>query len=601
MTERFQVDLRGIIELLSGHLYSSPSVFIRELLQNAVDAITARREIDPAHDGRVRFEFVEPKHDGATLIVEDNGIGLSESEIHRFLATIGASSKKQLPSQRSTFIGQFGIGILSCFMVTDEIVILTRKAEVEGASFEWRGRSDGSYQLRKLARQLEPGTRVILKLRPDETETFDGEQLEAHLRRYGEMLSIPVDLVRRERARRINLDSPPWDLKLAQERDALNNYARSTFGFEPLEIVPLASKRPSLRGVAFVLPAPAGTGIRQRHRVYLKNMLVTEDAAELIPEWAFFVSCVVNSEDLRPTASREDFFKDCALEKARDSIAASLRSFLKHAARFDRLKFDSILTLHDLAIRAMAVEDDDLFEWIVDLLAFETSMGKITLGQYRRENSVLRVAPTVDQFRQIAGVAAAQGIWVFNGGFTYHQELLEKAPEFFANLTFEVVSGSDLIQFLEEPLEDVPETIDQFLHRADESLRPYEVVCELREFKPALVPAVLGVDQAASFRRSVDLSNELANDHWRELLSPVRNRSAGLRTSTLCFNYACPLVRELIDLQDRSLQNTLVQLLYVQALLLGFQPLSSREMNTLTHGLTSLMLAAMGAPRRPGA
>ena len=51
----FQVDLRGLVDLLSHHLYSSPKVYLRELMQNAVDAITARRMLDPAAPAQIRI------------------------------------------------------------------------------------------------------------------------------------------------------------------------------------------------------------------------------------------------------------------------------------------------------------------------------------------------------------------------------------------------------------------------------------------------------------------------------------------------------------------------------------------------------------------
>src|SRR5215475_10074523 len=85
----FHVDLRGLVDLLSHHLYSSPKVYLRELLQNAVDAVTARRATDPSAPGRIRLEV-----DGAGLRVSDTGIGLTEADVHQFLATIGRSSKR---------------------------------------------------------------------------------------------------------------------------------------------------------------------------------------------------------------------------------------------------------------------------------------------------------------------------------------------------------------------------------------------------------------------------------------------------------------------------------------------------------------------------
>src|SRR3954447_26211402 len=89
----FQVDLRGVEDLLSHHLYASPRVYVRELLQNAVDAITARRAVEPEAPARVRIEPPEFTGDG-TLRISDTGIGLTEAQVHEFLATIGRSSKR---------------------------------------------------------------------------------------------------------------------------------------------------------------------------------------------------------------------------------------------------------------------------------------------------------------------------------------------------------------------------------------------------------------------------------------------------------------------------------------------------------------------------
>ena len=134
MDHRFQVNLRGVIDLLSHHLYSTPGVFVRELLQNATDAIRARQHLEPDHLGSARVELIE-KQDGGlpTLLFSDEGVGLTEEELHRFLATIGESSKREtLEARRNDFIGQFGIGLLSCFMVCDELLVVTRSAKVLG-------------------------------------------------------------------------------------------------------------------------------------------------------------------------------------------------------------------------------------------------------------------------------------------------------------------------------------------------------------------------------------------------------------------------------------------------------------------------------------
>src|SRR5215831_13901686 len=188
----FQVNLGGIIELLSFHLYSGPQVYLRELLQNATDAIQARRKLDPDFGGAINIELAEGSE--PTLVFEDNGIGLTEEEVHQFLATIGLSSKRdELARQREEFIGQFGIGLLSGFLVTDEIVMVTQSAKPGHPALEWRGRADGQYSLRRLEKpRSEPGTTVFLRAKPDAASRFEPDYVTHHLRSYGALLPFPI-------------------------------------------------------------------------------------------------------------------------------------------------------------------------------------------------------------------------------------------------------------------------------------------------------------------------------------------------------------------------------------------------------------------------
>ena len=94
MSPRFRVDLGGMVDLLSHHLYSGPHVYLRELLQNAVDAVTARLAEDPAAPATIRLTS-DTEADGATvLVVTDSGVGLTSDEATELLATIGRSSKR---------------------------------------------------------------------------------------------------------------------------------------------------------------------------------------------------------------------------------------------------------------------------------------------------------------------------------------------------------------------------------------------------------------------------------------------------------------------------------------------------------------------------
>src|SRR5699024_8274670 len=115
-----QVDLRGVVDLLSRHIYSGPRVYLRELLQNARDAIAARSEVDGGGTG---IRITPLADDGGEFVLRDDGVGLTASEVADLLATVGRTSKRDIfDMPRSDYLGQFGIGLLSCFMVSDRIV-----------------------------------------------------------------------------------------------------------------------------------------------------------------------------------------------------------------------------------------------------------------------------------------------------------------------------------------------------------------------------------------------------------------------------------------------------------------------------------------------
>lgn len=164
-TQRFQVHLTGMIDILSNHLYNEKDVYIRELLQNANDALTARRNYHEDFKPYIHMSLTESGDSPPTIIFEDNGIGLTEEEVHQFLATIANSSKgeKTFGDTNSDFIYCFGIGLLSCFIVSDEIVMVSTSAK-NNETIEWRGKADGTYEIRKLeGKTFTPGTKVYIR------------------------------------------------------------------------------------------------------------------------------------------------------------------------------------------------------------------------------------------------------------------------------------------------------------------------------------------------------------------------------------------------------------------------------------------------------
>jgi molecular chaperone HtpG len=591
---KFQINLRGIIDLLSHHLYSGPQVYLRELLQNGADALRARQVFEPDHRGGITIEVVAGR-DGRppALAFMDDGVGLTEDEVHAFLATIGQTSKKGDAWERpQDFLGQFGIGLLSCFVVSDEIVVLTRSSKDGGRTVEWRGRADGTYTLRPLDRQIQPGTQVYLTCKPGCEEFFEPERVCDLARHFGSLLPYPVRVTAGRETGLVNEEGAPWRRRFAspaEQTEALLDYGRRTFGIQFFDWVPLRSAAGDADGVAFVLPFSPSLATKRTHRVYLKNMLLSESAEGLLPEWAFFVKCVVNANDLRPMASREAFYEDDALARTRQALGDCLRDYLVGLARRDPQRLQRLVALHYLSIKALAVQDDEFFRLFINYLPFETSMGDMTLGEYRQANAVLRFVPDLDQFRQIARVAAAQGLCVLNGAYTYNAEVLDKFARLFPEQPVEVIDPSALAQSFEELDLRERDEVFQFVQLADRVLQPFKCSAEVKKFRPLELPTLYSTNQDANFLRAVEQSRDVADPLWASVLGSLADQPGSGVYAQLTFNYANPLVRKIVQVKNRTLLQRSVQLLYVQALLLGHHPLSAREMALLNEGLIGLI------------
>ncbi len=594
---KFQINLGGIIDLLSNHLYSSESVYVRELLQNGVDAIRARRSLEPDHVGHITIHVAQNERGTPQIVFQDDGIGLTEEETHRFLSTIGESSKRS-DLTRSDFIGQFGIGLLSCFVVSDEIFMMTRSARENSPAVEWRGRADGTYEVSVDANStMQPGTTVYLTCREGSEDWFEPEMVQKLARRFGALLPFPIEVIAGVETTQIN-EEPPWRKSHGNRReelDALKRFGRKLFEEDFFDVIPLRSEIGDVDGAAFILPYSPSPTAKGRHRVYLKNMLLSEASENLLPSWAFFVTCVVNTNGLRPTASRESFYEDETLARTREALGNALRDYLIALKSEDPVRLQNLVALHFRAIKALASYDDEFFELFVDLLPFETSLGRMTLGDFRRQNEVIRYVPNIDTFRQIAQVAASQGIGIINAGYSYDQDLLEKLPRVFPGTRVERVDSTDLAESFVDLTMEERESVFRFIAVADLVLQPYKCRAEVKRFEPDELPALYLAGDDVQFMRSLEQSKEVSDEHWSAILSNLADSGRDQTYATLCFNFQNPLVRRMAALDDRQLVRLSVQMLYVQSLLLGHHPLHSKEMALLNTGLLDLIELGLDA------
>ena len=583
---RFKVNLGGMIEILSDHLYSSPDVYIRELLQNGVDAITARENKEEAYKeqkkGRIHL-FVD---EGKRLVFEDNGMGLTQEEIHQFLAIIGQSSKRDLENGKvlSDYIGRFGIGLLSYFMVSERICVRTRSIN-SAAGYEWIGNPDGTYTLTEFDKQ-EYGTEILLEAKKGCEEFFTAEKIESLVLYYGMILPYPIFLEAGEDKKRINPVIPPWENKDAS-REEIMTFGEIIFRQQFLDYVLISSESGMVNGIAYILPYEVQPSSKQNHLIYLKNMLLTERGQNILPDWAVFTKCIINAKNIRPTESREGFYEDEALEKTREDIGNCIADYLKDLAAYDKNAYRRFLNIHSLVVKSMAVDDDEIFKLFIDDLEFYTTRGIMTGLELRLSNETLLYAG-LDEYKQLSQIFAAQGKLLIDSGYVYTRQLLYKMEDFFDMTTAEA-KAEEVDEMLKDvSLEDAEKTTE-LLKLAEIVLKNYDCAVEIKQFIPANLPAFFYRNENAKQYQEIQRIQEIADDFFGGMLSNFAVEVKEQASSILYFNMRNPIIRKMSEVNDTKLLEDMILLLYVQTLLIGGFPLKNNEMGIMNEKLLSLM------------
>jgi len=197
MDMKFSVDTSAALKLLTGNrLYSDNRVFLRELIQNSVDACNLRKRLEGAYAPAISVRFND---DISIVTVRDNGVGMDHQWIEKYFLTIGISlyqsAEVRRAGQRSridfNFISQFGIGFLSSFLVAEKIVIKTRKAGSSGLMIRITNLRD-YFDVRDLDDAFEPGTEVTLHLKPSKINYCRSLEYTGYLKTNIRFLDVPV-------------------------------------------------------------------------------------------------------------------------------------------------------------------------------------------------------------------------------------------------------------------------------------------------------------------------------------------------------------------------------------------------------------------------
>jgi molecular chaperone HtpG len=384
----FRVDIGGVIEILGSALYSKPDSAVRELVQNAHDAIARRRRTSLAYRGRIDIEQDSAAH---LLRFSDDGVGINADEAEAYLSTLGVGITGLLrgrgsarPPERtigedSALIGMFGIGLFSAFMLADRVVVVSRKAEAD-EGIRWEAGAENETELSNCSRQ-EPGTTVTLFLKPAHYRLAEQpDALEVILKEYADFLQVPIHL--NGGKARVNLINPSW-FDPTFDREAIELELESYFGETPLDVVAVRREKPAaIAGALYITPrrTPGFAG-ESVVTATVRRMVVSRKIQGLLPEWAPFVRGVLELNDCTPTLSREDLVRDASFERARSTIEAILYEHLERLARDDRSRLDAILAWHRYTLAGAALSDERLRNLLRQTYRLPTSQGLLTFDE----------------------------------------------------------------------------------------------------------------------------------------------------------------------------------------------------------------------------
>jgi molecular chaperone HtpG len=581
----FQVNLKGMIELLSEHIYSSPNVFVRELLQNGIDAITARRSIDESFSGEINVYVNEEKTE---IIFEDNGIGLSEDEVHKFLSVIGQSSKRDDILEKD-YIGKFGIGLLSCFVVSDEIVVETRSLYKQHKGIRWRGKADGTYTIEKIETETLPGTKIILHPKKEWKLLFEKEELKKNILYFGSALPTKISLITDSEKDLLVEATPVW-LNLNSTKEELLQYGKQAFNINFLDTFRMSSATGEIEGVGFIMPYKIQFTGSKEHKIYLKRMFLCEQAGNLFPEWASFVKCVINTNTLKPTASRESLMDNDDLKTAKKELNFAFKEYLRLLSVSNTNILAEIIGTHHLYIKALATEDSELLKLFVDYIPFETNKGMLSFKSLKTYNDEIFYTPSMDDFRQIRRIAGSQGKTVINAAYSFESDLIRKISIVFPIVKITKITPQDILSNLGETIVN-DQKFALFEEKANKVLKSNYCKAQVKRFEPEDTPAIYVANDEALNNKNISSLAETSNPFASTLQGFIKKKEE--LTPTLCFNKDNTLINDLTDLDDETMFEAVINILYVQSLMLGNYPVNKKEMTVFNDSIYKLLIMGM--------
>ncbi len=416
---QFQAETKQLLELMINSLYTNKEIFLRELISNASDALDRLRFESLTRpellEGDDRLEIrLESDPKARTLTISDSGIGMSRDEVATNIGTIAKSGTRELRGMIKgdapegalvEFIGQFGVGFYSSFMVADKVTLLTRRAGEDKATL-WESTGDGYYTMGESSRDKR-GTSITLHLKPADPENgiedFTDQWVLARIvKRYSDFVSYPViykgereeldkdteggpqkatppQIVSEDKV--LNSMKPIWTRspEAVSESEYAEFYRHISHDWaEPLKTISLKAEGVFEYQALLFIPAKAPYdlyyhGFEFGLRLYAKRVMIMEQCESLIPRYLRFMKGIVDSADLPLNISRQMLQQDRHITQIRKWLTKKILGVLEELHEKEHDKYLEIWGQFGKALKEGASSDYENKDKIVSILLFESS------------------------------------------------------------------------------------------------------------------------------------------------------------------------------------------------------------------------------------
>ena len=405
-TRGFEAEVSRLLDIVANALYSNKENFLRELISNASDACDKRRyaaltdaKLSPP-GGEYRVILSADKA-ARTLTIADNGIGMDRDDLIANLGTIARSGTAAFMEQmkagtgagqddKVALIGQFGVGFYSAFMIADRVEVFSRKAGTP-QGWVWSSDGKGTYTVAE-ATDVEEGARLVLHLKPGEDEYLEPMRLRTIVRTYSDHIGLPVVLSDGGRDETLNEASALWTRPKSEinEQQYAEFYRHVSHGFDtPWQTLHFRAEGViEYTGLLFI-PTQRPFDLfnpdrKNRVKLYVRRVFITDDCPELLPQWLRFLRGVVDSEDLPLNISREMLQHNPTLAKIRAGLVKRVLDSLKKSAADDPEGYAKFWEAFGAVVKEGLYEDFAHREQLLDRALFRSTRGEewVTLDSY---------------------------------------------------------------------------------------------------------------------------------------------------------------------------------------------------------------------------